>query len=167
VIRRATATDAPAVAALFRRSYGTLTFLPTLHTPDEDRAHFAGLIEREEVWVEEEDGRLRGFIVLTGNVLEALYVEPDVHGHGVGSALFDHAKQLRPDGFEFWVFQRNERARRFYEARGCRLIRLTDGSANEEREPDALYEWRPANRAAARISPARAPGGQGRGSSAR
>ena len=146
MIRRATATDAPAVAAVFRRSYGTLTFLPTLHTPDEDRAHFAGLIERADVWVDEEEGRLLGFLVLAGDELDALYVEPDAHGRGVGSALLERAQQLRPEGFEFWVFQRNERARRFYEARGCRLVRLTDGSANEEREPDALYEWRPAGR---------------------
>jgi len=52
-------------------------------------------------------------------------------------------KQERPDGFPFWVFQRNEGARRFYERHGCRLVELTDGSGNEEKEPDALYEWRP------------------------
>jgi hypothetical protein len=41
------------------------------------------------------------------------------------------------------VFQRNERARTFYERRGCHVVELTDGSGNEEREPDALYEWVP------------------------
>ena len=30
------------------------------------------------------------------------------------------------------------------EHRGMQVIELTDGSRNEEREPDALYEWRPA-----------------------
>jgi hypothetical protein len=39
------------------------------------------------------------------------------------------------------VFQRNEDARRFYERRGFRLVRLTDGADNMEREPDALYAW--------------------------
>jgi hypothetical protein len=34
-------------------------------------------------------------------------------------------------------------ARSFYERRGLRLVELTDGAGNEEREPDALYEWRP------------------------
>jgi len=38
-------------------------------------------------------------------------------------------------------FQRNARARRFYEARGFRLIEETDGARNEEREPDARYLW--------------------------
>ena len=31
----------------------------------------------------------------------------------------------------------------FYEHRGMRVVELTDGSRNEEREPDALYEWLP------------------------
>jgi hypothetical protein len=39
-----------------------------------------------------------------------------------------------------WCFQRNTRARRFYERRGFAPIRFTDGSANEERCPDVLYE---------------------------
>jgi putative acetyltransferase len=40
-----------------------------------------------------------------------------------------------------WTFQRNDRARRFYEGRGFVLVRQTDGSGNEEKEPDALYVW--------------------------
>jgi len=49
---------------------------------------------------------------------------------------------LRCDGaaVSFWVFQRNLAARRFYERHGSRLIEMTDGALNEEREPDALYE---------------------------
>jgi hypothetical protein len=40
-----------------------------------------------------------------------------------------------------WAFQRNVQALRFYAARGFRVIERTDGSRNEEREPDALLEW--------------------------
>ena len=53
------------------------------------------------------------------------------------------ALDARPDGFQFWVFQENERARRFYEAHGAVAVELTDGSGNEERTPDVRYEWRP------------------------
>ena len=31
----------------------------------------------------------------------------------------------------------------FYEANGLELVELTDGSGNEERTPDARYEWSP------------------------
>ncbi|HEX5262508.1 MAG TPA: hypothetical protein VFW13_03220, partial [Phenylobacterium sp.] len=44
---------------------------------------------------------------------------------------------------QLWTFQQNTRARKFYEDRGFRLVKLTDGLGNEERTPDALYEWRP------------------------
>ena len=45
------------------------------------------------------------------------------------------------DRLRLWVFQRNEPAIAFYRARGFRETLRTDGSANEEREPDALFEW--------------------------
>ena len=41
-----------------------------------------------------------------------------------------------------WVFQKNAAAISFYQARGFREIERTDGSRNEEREPDLLMEWR-------------------------
>ena len=34
-----------------------------------------------------------------------------------------------------------DRARRFYEHRGFRLVELTDGSENDEKTPDAHYRW--------------------------
>ena len=85
---------------------------------------------------------------LSDEMLDHLYVHPDAQEAGAGSALLDKAKERRPGGFTFWVFQQNENARAFYERRGCRLVRLTDGSGNEERTPDALYEWRSGRRTA-------------------
>ena len=132
-----------AIAALFRRSFGTLTFLPTLHTPEEDRGFFRGVVADGEVWVWEEGGVVLGFAALAGDELTHLYVEPDAHGRGIGGALMDRAKERRPGGFQLWVFQQNANARRFYERRGFVLVRETDGSGNEERTPDALYAWSP------------------------
>ena len=74
-------------------------------------------------------------------MLEKLYVDPEAQNRGVGTALLDEAKALRPEGFVLWVFQKNVRARRFYERHGFRLVKLTDGAENLEREPDALYQW--------------------------
>ena len=133
-----------AIATLFRRSFGTLTFLPTLHTPEEDRAYFGGIVADREVWVWEEDGSILGFAALENDELTHIYVEPGAHGRGIGGALIERAKERRPDGFRLWVFQQNANARRFYERRGFVLVRETDGSDNEERTPDALYAWRPA-----------------------
>jgi hypothetical protein len=40
-----------------------------------------------------------------------------------------------------WTFQRNRAARNFYEAKGFVLVSQTDGSGNDEKQPDALYTW--------------------------
>jgi GNAT superfamily N-acetyltransferase len=121
-----------------------MPYLPTLHSD----AQVRGWSERtvlpgQEVWVADEDGRVVGFAALDGDVLAHLYVNPAAQGRGVGDALLAKAKERRSGGLRLWVFQRNEQARRFYERRGLGVVELTDGSGNEEREPDALYEWRP------------------------
>jgi ribosomal protein S18 acetylase RimI-like enzyme len=142
-VRPAGPDDADAVAGVFITSFATLTFLPMLHTDEETRAFIRGVVARDEVWVAVDSGRIVGMASLSAEMLDHLYVHPDAQGRGAGSALMDKAEERRPDGFTFWVFQQNENARRFYERRGCRLVRLTDGSGNEETTPDALYEWKP------------------------
>lgn len=143
-IRQAEPEDAEAIAAVFTPSFATLTFLPRLHTAEEDRWFVSKLLlPRHEVWVAEEGGRLIGFAALSEDMLDHLYVHPHAQGRGVGAALLAKAQERRPDGFSLWCFQQNEQARRFYDAHGCRVVRLTDGSTNEYRSPDVLYEWRP------------------------
>jgi len=142
VIRQATFEDVPAIVELFERSFATLTFLPTVHTHEQNLAYFDSVLHKQEVWVHDDAGTLRGFITIS-DMVDHLYLEPDAFGTGVAAALFEHAKGRRPDGFTLWVFQQNARARRFYERHGCHAIMLTDGAFNEERAPDVLYEWRP------------------------
>jgi len=142
MIRVARPEDANGIAELYERSFGTLSFLPTLHTLEEHRAWFARVVAEREVWVYEEEGARLGFIVLGDATVDYLYVEPGMTGRGIGSALLDRAKTRRPDGFSLWTFQQNDGARRFYERHWLRVIRLTDGQENEEKTPAALYAWR-------------------------
>jgi ribosomal protein S18 acetylase RimI-like enzyme len=145
MIRRATSEDADAVADVYIASFRGLAFLPRVHSDEEIRAWIRSqLLPKCEVWIAYENGRVVGMAALSEALLEQLYVHPDAQSRGVGAALLEHAKARRPRGFALWVFQENVRARRFYERHGCRLVRLTDGTGNEERTPDALYEWRPA-----------------------
>jgi ribosomal protein S18 acetylase RimI-like enzyme len=51
------------------------------------------------------------------------------------------AKELRPAGLQLWTFQVNTPACRFYERHGFVEAGRTDGSGNEEREPDVRYSW--------------------------
>ena len=143
-IRRAVASDAEAVANVFLAAMAEMTYLPEIHTEEETRQWIRTVVLRElEVWVADDDGRVVGFAALKDELLEHLYVHPHDQNRGVGTGLLGLSKQRRPRGLRLWVFQRNVRARRFYERHGFALTRVTDGSDNEEREPDALYEWAP------------------------
>jgi GNAT superfamily N-acetyltransferase len=142
VLRRANAQDADAVGEIFLRTRDLMTYLPRI--PDEDRPKLGGwIVERHEVWVAEEDGTIVGFAGLDPGKLEHLYVDPEAQNRGVGAELLLEAKRLRPEGLQLWAFQKNEGARRFYERHGFRVVKLTDGADNMERQPDVLYEWVP------------------------
>ena len=125
-----------------------MPWLPELHTPEEDLWFLREIVmPNEEVWVAESSGLVVGFTALGtrdgADYLQHIYVAPEHQGHGIGSELLERAMERRPAGFRLWVFQGNEGARRFYERHGLRLVEETDGLGNEEKEPDALYEWAP------------------------
>ena len=144
MLRRAVPEDADAIADVFTPAFRGLTFLPMLHSEEENRVWIAStMLPGHEVWVAEADGAIVGFVALTDDLLGHMYVHPTAQSRGVGSTLLRKAKERRPRGFDLWVFQQNEGARRFYERHGLRCVELTDGSDNEERTPDARYEWRP------------------------
>jgi GNAT superfamily N-acetyltransferase len=143
VIRRAAADDARACADIqITAMRDAMPWLPDLHTDDETRAWMRDVVfATREVWVAEEAGNVAAFVAIEGDLVGNLYVAPTAQG--LGSALLDVVKRERPRGFRLWVFQRNARARAFYESRGLVLVETTDGRGNQEREPDALYAWTP------------------------
>jgi putative acetyltransferase len=141
-IRRAVADDIKAVAQLFRAvRCACLPYLPELNTPDEDLGFFRDRVFAEcEVKVAQAEA-IDGFIAFRRGWVEHLYVRPERHRHGLGKTLLAHAMKTHTP-LRLWVFQRNTVAIAFYHARGFREIERTDGSHNEEREPDMLMEWR-------------------------
>lgn len=88
-------------------------------------------------WVAERDGAILGYATTSpardnwlappegAGELTNLYLHPEVIGSGVGQLLYQHAvDDLRERGFDVlvvWAFRDNQRARRFYEARGLRI----------------------------------------------
>jgi GNAT superfamily N-acetyltransferase len=159
VLRPALAADAPALAEIFlaaRRA--SLSFLPVVHDDDDVREWFAGtLVPGGHVIAAEQTssaigseargsvapGTLLGFADAAPGWLHHLYVAPQAQGRGVGTTLFRRATQVRPEGFDLWVFQRNTGALRFYARHGCHEVLRTDGRDNEEHEPDVRLRWAP------------------------
>ncbi|MFC8511865.1 GNAT family N-acetyltransferase [Streptomyces sp. NPDC057257] len=149
-LRRAAAPDALAAADVWLRSFAAA--LPTVVSPrsaDEVRGYFREVVVPSlETWVasvpgdEGADGVV-GVMVLDGDELAQLYLDPGLRGHGIGDRFIALAKERRPGGLCLWTFQVNKPAHRFYERHGFVATEYTDGSGNEEREPDVRYVWRP------------------------
>ncbi|MGW5635903.1 N-acetyltransferase family protein [Streptomyces sp. NPDC003832] len=144
-LRRAASADAAGVADVWLRSFAAA--LPTVvrpHSDDEVRDHFREfVIPRQETWVAEAAEGLVGVMVLHGERVSQLYLAPDWRGRGIGDRFLELAKERSPQGLNLWTFQVNKPAHRFYERHGFVAVERTDGSANEEREPDVRYVWRP------------------------
>jgi GNAT superfamily N-acetyltransferase len=102
------------------------------------------VLAEQRVRVAHDGDILLGFSALDGQWLEQLYVQTEAQGRGVGRALFAAVAEARAGAFFLRTFTRNTRARRFYEALGCTLIALNNGSRNEENEPDCTYSCGPA-----------------------
>ena len=143
-IEAAAATDADAVAAVFKAARdAAMPWLPELHGEAEDRRFFAGVIAGSEVLVVRREGHVVAFVALGDELVEHLYVRPDAQRDGLGSALLEAAKGRRPHGLRLWTFERNQGARAFYARHGFTEVRFTDGSGNEEKQPDVLLAWAP------------------------
>lgn len=157
-VRRATAADADMVADVWLRSFASA--LPTVsraHSDDEVRSWIRDVVVAgRETWVATVDGAVAAMMVLDAGSdsadsdgggaagageIDQLYVDPPAQGYGLGSRLVDVAKQRYPVGLELWTFQINATAQRFYERHGFVAVDRTDGSGNEEREPDIRYRW--------------------------
>ncbi len=141
-LRPAHAGDRDAIVRIFHSARAAaLPWLPVLHSGAEDRDFFDGHIAGGAATVAADGDRVLGFIVVGTDRVEHLYVEPGRQRSGIGSLLLCHAQALHPSGLDLWVFQRNLSAIAFYEAHGFVTAETTDGSANEEREPDARMVW--------------------------
>ncbi|MCC6719924.1 MAG: GNAT family N-acetyltransferase, partial [Acetobacteraceae bacterium] len=120
ILRRATAADAAVVTEISTASrHAAMPTVRWAHTAEEDRAWVANvLLVQEEVWLAEADGVAAGFVALHEDWVSQLYLRPGWWRRGIGSALLDHAKGLRPGGLRLWCFQVNARGRAFYERHG-------------------------------------------------
>ena len=142
-LRPALPPDAAAVADVYLRSFDAA--MPTVrraHSDDEVRDWIRHvLIPAGYAWVAEVDDQVVGLIVVRDGWIEQLYVDPAWQRRGTGAQLLTLAKEHQPSGLQLWTFQVNRPAQQFYERQGFSAVERTDGSANEEREPDLRYVW--------------------------
>jgi GNAT superfamily N-acetyltransferase len=143
-LRRGSGQDGVAVARVFGAARAEMRYLPALHTEAEDVEFFsAQVVPTSDVIVAEVDGLIVGFSAVKAGWLDHLYVVPEWQGRGVGGALLGRAMREHAAGLSLWAFVANHRAIAFYARAGFVEVLRTDGSANEEHEPDVQMRWSP------------------------
>ena len=144
-LRPAHPNDSLAIADVFLRSWKILTpDIPLGHTDDQVRAWIAASVMVEKrVFVTIDDDAVIAMMAISedggGGCIDHLYVAPEHVGRGVGSALLEHALATLRAPVRLYTFQANERARRFYEARGFCAVEFGDGTGNELGMADVMY----------------------------
>lgn len=90
------------------------------------------VLPQAEVYVDEEDGKIRGFIGITQGYIAGIFVSGDYQAKGIGSQLLDKAKTLYPS-LTLSVYAKNDRAVSFYLQKGFKIIKeQKDESTNEQ-----------------------------------
>jgi len=142
-LRRAVDADGEQVASVYLAARRAAPMPPPSHPDDAIRYWISRKVQGEdETWVAEAGGgTVVGYARIAGEWLDDLYVAPGYAGRGIGTALLDLVKSLRPGGFRLWVFSVNRPAREFYARRGLLEVQHTDGRDNEEHEPDIQLAW--------------------------
>tara|TARA_R110000787_G_scaffold16825_8_gene52947 strand:+ start:2211 stop:2675 length:465 start_codon:yes stop_codon:yes gene_type:complete len=141
-MRQANADDARVLAEIHMQARAAaMPLLAVVHTQDEVFEYFRDdVIPGSDVWLASSPAGIAGFSARKEWELDHLYVALPFWRQGVGTALL-HMAMLTVPRLELWTFQCNEAARQFYEGHGFEAVAFTDGSANEEREPDVRYVW--------------------------
>jgi len=122
-IRRGTPTDVPRALEIWRSAVdATHQFLSPADRATIDEVVAGHFLPNADLWLAvDELDRPMGFLVMEGAKIDALFVEPSVHGQGYGSLLVDHAVSMATH----LTVDANEQATNavpFYLSRGFRIV---------------------------------------------
>ncbi len=88
-------------------------------------------ILNSEVYVYVDNSTLCGFIGLSNNTIEGIFVKSDMQSKGIGKMLLDYVKNLK-DNLFLNVYQKNTYALKFYQREGFSIkSQQVDVSTNE------------------------------------
>lgn len=145
-LRSAVPSDANTLADIYllaRKTY--LPYAPLAHTDAEIRRWVANeMLTKCQVTIAQHKGQDVGYIAISKSDgcswIDQLYLLPGTTSLGTGALLLSATLMHLERPVRLYTFQANVGARRFYERFGFTAIAFSDGSTNEERCPDVLYE---------------------------
>jgi putative acetyltransferase len=139
IVRKGTVADAPRALEIWRAAVdATHGFLTPEHRQELDGI-VAGFLPQAGLWLVDDGARAAGFLILDDDMIEALFVDPAVHGRGFGSALIAHALSLAPTA----RVDANEQASNalpFYEAKG--FVRTGRSESDADGRPYPIVHLR-------------------------
>jgi putative acetyltransferase len=129
ILRPATADDVDAIGSLFHQGWHDVhpghvpDGLTERRTPEAFHDRVAQRVaQTDETTVAEVDGTIAGFIMVSGDEAEQVYVDRAFRGSGVAALLLTEAeRQIAAGGYDVaWlaVVRGNERAQAFYAKQG-------------------------------------------------
>lgn len=101
-----------------------------------------GLVEEllpfSSVFLYENEDKIQGFIAMTDNYIQGLFVEKHSRGRGIGKLLLNYVKELY-DSLFLHIYKRNSSAANFYLNEGFSIIgeRIDESTG----ETALLMEW--------------------------
>lgn len=125
-IRRGTPADVPRALEIWRAAVdATHGFLTPEDRSEIDAMVAAEFLPKVALWLSTDAAdRAVGFVVLDGEEIDALFVDPAEHGRGHGTLLLRHAIALGATRVE--ASEQADNALPFYLARGFRIVGRTE-----------------------------------------
>ena len=98
------------------------------------------LLPQAELYVHENEntGQIDGFIGLTENHIEGIFVAKAARSKGIGKALLEYAKSRKPC-LTLGVYQKNERALAFYQRE--QFVVHSEGIDEDTNEAEIQMHW--------------------------
>jgi putative acetyltransferase len=134
MIRQATNTDFAELADIYHdASLIAHPFIDPEFVAKDKRRVRDELLPLNESFVFEQRGEILGFISMSKNHINGLFVKADQQRKGIGRALLDHVKD-RHQQLELCCFVDNYEAQRFYHAQDFEIVleRVNDELPHDE-----------------------------------
>ena len=121
-IRQSTPADSLRVLEIWRSAVGATHHFLSIEDRREIEKEVAAFLPEASLWLAvDESGTAIGFMLLDGNHMDALFIDPAHRGSGIGRALVEHALESHPD-LTTDVNEQNVQALGFYEHLGFQRI---------------------------------------------
>ena len=96
------------------------------------------MLPQAEVYVYEDDKMIQGFIGVSDEYIEGIFVSDEMQSRGIGKILLDYIKDKK-DRLQLKVYQKNVRAMSFYQREGFTI--QSESMDEFTREKEYVMNW--------------------------